>query len=272
MSRIELIPVLSGLVRELDQNIGRFGLQVGTRRFLEQKGAAIQVSNLNPTVYEILQNRPAILISNHPFSLEPLILCAASPSRKDFFMTGNTFFKGICKNLDEHLVPLFIRHKFFDRQQRVLSKVMNFLHPYEVFDAFQEARLNIESLRLAARKIGEGGLVVIFPGASAIPGNEQWQSGVGLILRQLRLRRENDVSLIMAYIKGTSTRDYLRLIPWMQSFFPPFCVTFSEPRNIADIELTDKSSLIARDLEIQYKNWVLSLTCNADTKAHELKR
>jgi hypothetical protein len=256
MSSIESFPLIRGLTHHLNDDIHEFGLQVGVGKTLKRYKTRLNIS-LPPETEKHLKESSVLLVANHPYYIEPLGLMAALPPRQDAYFIGNTFFRGLVPSLDHHLIPLFVRHRYFAKGPGILGRFMDTVHPYDRLSKSEEHRKNAQQLRLAANLISKGSLVTIFPEAGSTRANPSWSSGLEYLLRLI----DTDVNavLVKAYIQGTSNLDYLRIFPMLGKYLPEISVIFSGVTPIRDLVCRSKRSALTSTLEHQYKTWTATL-------------
>ena len=62
----------------------------------------------------------------------------------------------------------------------------------------------------------------------------------------------------MIHVAGTSDLDYLRLLPFVGKFLPPFEITFSHAYSASDF-IAETGQATANNLEITYRAWFSSV-------------
>jgi len=94
----------------------------------------------------------------------------------------------------------------------------------------------------------------MFPGGGGQRG--EWFTGIGYLISEAISNQKTKI--IMAFIEGTSTWDYLKLIPGAGIFMPKPKVTFSNEESIA-IYNNMEPKAIAMNLKNKYDLWVEDL-------------
>ncbi len=118
----------------------------------------------------------------------------------------------------------------------------------------ESKELNRQSIDIAAQKIHEGGVVLFAPGY----GNKdrEFRRGLGFMLNSLP--QPDKVKIVMTYIRGTSKRDYLRIIPLLGKLMPRFRVDYSEAFSAKEYVSSDPKQDTLK-LQDKYFSWVKSL-------------
>lgn len=245
-------PVAGKLLAKFDVKLNEIGIQETARAILSHFNTKLQVENLTPELIEILKNKPAVIVANHPAEADIFVLIASLPPREDFHLIVNATFLHIAPNLDKYFIPVYVSHTLI-REDKFNFRLRFFkkLHSAApVLSPEEEHLKNIESLRFAAEKVREGGLVAMFPGAGK--ENGEWFPGIGHLIKQVG---KPDAKIVMAHITGTSTFDYLRFIPGLSRILSSFKIVFAPPKEMGDYSNLEPKE-IARKLEGEYRSWV----------------
>ena len=172
------------------------------------------------------------------------------PQRKDLFVIINKAFTSLLPAFTPHCIPFYISYRV---KSSARFRFLQRLIPNPVHSEFASSKLNLESLKLAANKINNGGVVIIAPGA----GNKEnkFKIGIGYLLNEF-LEPEK-INIIMTHISGTSKSDYIRLIPFLKNLLPRYKIRFSTPVSAKKFV---KGNIRNDTLELQnhYFNWVRS--------------
>jgi len=251
------IPVFGKLFRDFDKSAGENGIHKAVADVIKRTKTRIIVHGLIKETIEILKSKPLILVANHPYDFELILLIAALPKRDDIFTIVASDLMGAGPNTSSYFIPVFI-HKYFDKGSHKLSvKVAKLLHLGPRFSPSIEHRKNIESLEYAVSKVKNSGLVIIFPEGILKTGSS-WFPGIGYLVRAIYEKR--NAFYARAYIQGTSFFDILRLIPIVRRFFSPINVYFDRPREISFfINAKDDPKEITKNLQADYNRWVATL-------------
>ena len=250
---INFFPVVGRFIKNLDQDIKRFGLQRGMAKTLSRSHSKLLISGQKGATYRILQKEPVVIIANHPNQSDVFSLLASLPSRKDAFMVAINEIKGLVPHLDRFLIPVFINHQQpFSFREKTLDRLLSFFYPKPYLSPQKAHQKNILSIEKSSRMVEKGGLVAIFPGIREV--DDHWRPGLGYLLKNLNRK---DVYIVRVYIKGTSYFDYLRFFPLLGKFLPTMKVYFSKPKLVyGTVNLNLNAREIVARLEDQYSNWV----------------
>lgn len=245
-------PVVGRFIKNLDQDIKRFGLQTGMAKTLSRSHSKLLISGQDKATYRILQKKPVVVIANHPNQSDVFSLLASLPPRKDAFIVAINEIKGLVPHLDRFLIPVFIKHQRpFSFKERTLNRLLSFFYPTPRLSPQKAHQKNILSIKKSSRTVEKGGLVAFFPGIREANGH--WKPGLGYLLKNLNRK---DVYIVRVYIKGTSYFDYLRFFPLLGKFLPTMEVYFSKPKLVyRTINLNMNAREIVAGLEDQYSNW-----------------
>jgi 1-acyl-sn-glycerol-3-phosphate acyltransferase len=250
--------MLKHFLKKLDHHLQNHGFQRGMLNLIKWTKTPLTVEGLTPELKQILKKEAAVVVANHDFQAEVLVLLASMPSRKDTYLIANDEFLGLFPHLDQYIIPVHIKHRTpKNKKEVVLLKLLNYFHSSPQLNEEQAHQQNIQSIKTASLKVNAGNLVIIFPEARGIEG--KWKPGVGYLLKGVTAKRKS--YFIQAYIQGTSFLDYLRVIPFAGKILPPYKISFAQPLNIKDIvEKNTEPKRIASLLEDQYKTWTHSIT------------
>src|SRR4051812_9730816 len=97
-----------GVFRGAERDIRRLGIQPAMARLLERSGSIVSVHGLTPAINKVLQDKATIVLSNHPHELDPLVVLAALPQRRDAYVIFTHTFTGMSPAFDEHVIPVYI--------------------------------------------------------------------------------------------------------------------------------------------------------------------
>lgn len=212
---------------------------------------------MDSSTHHALEKESVIVVANHPYEGEAIAILASLPKRRDIYLVVNATMMHISKQLDRHFIPVYIQHhiseeKGKNRQSRLLDK----LHPAPTYTAEEEHQKNVENIALAGKKLIKGATVVIFPNPGERNEVIPWFPGVGHMIKAAQ--KQKHLSVVFAYVKGTSNMDYLRLIAHSGKILPPITVTYSKPQKVR-LLLSLHPKKIAATLEKEYRNWVKTL-------------
>lgn len=191
---------------------------------------------------DVLQNKPVLVVGNHPNYTEPLYVVAALPPRPDFSAIA---FSGIRKILgkpfDPYLLPVFANHPRSDEEKR------------------RQRLDNGQSLQAAGERIDKGHAVIMMPDGGS--KKERWHPGVARLLKSVT---NPDASLVMTYTPDAALTDLAYAFPFVRrgknlsrEVFIANPVSLKQLKEHIDFSQDDKA--IALDLEIFYKLWARSV-------------
>lgn len=199
-----------------------------------------------------LKNEPVIVISNHPSQAEVLVLLGLLEKRDDAYLIADHSFLDILPSVNKNIIPVYINHRLECKQKDSWKfKLFTTFHQSESFCQEEAHQKNIASINLATEKVNRGGLVMIFPAAGEMGG--KFLSGLGYMIKNLKNPKK--VKIIMVDVKGTSTLDYLRIIPWIGKLFPKVYITFAGSIT-ADKFVAPEAKETALNVENKYYAWI----------------
>jgi hypothetical protein len=227
------------LITDIDKKIETHGLSLAMRYILHERLGicSVEVNFVSPNIKEELKMSPTLIVSNHDGLLEPSILLAYLPERKDSLILGSAPLQDIFPNLTPYFLPLHIRTssvpgsemKLFSRLVRAVPT--NILTPPP--NAHEE---NIATISKAATVINQGGRVVLFPqGANK---NGKWKKGIGHFVQQIDANES--IKVIFCHIKDASRQDILRFTPLRKLLPKPSIFFFN---SISMFELSQQVDL-----------------------------
>lgn len=241
------------ILRPINKNLRKYGISRALKQVVHKVSREF-IINMPKGTKKVLKNEPVLLICNHPAQADVLLLLSAIPQRKKTFLIVMSGILSILPAINKHLIPVYISHRFDERGKpdwkvRLLKKI-HFTPEYNHEIAHQK---NIKSIELATRKIDEGSLVGIFP-AGGTPDGRTFLPGVGHIIKNLKYPEKTKI--IMAHVSGTSTADFLRILPFFSKILPKFKIEFSDTLNASDF-VGDNGRQIAANLQSVYDRWSL---------------
>jgi len=251
------IPVFGKIFRDFDKSAGESGIHKAVANIIKRTETKLIVHGLVKGTIEILKSKSVILVANHPYEFEILLLIAALPKRDDIFTIAASDLMGAGPNTDSYIIPMFI-HKYFAEGSHKLSvKIAKLLRLGPRLSPLNAHRRNVDNLAHAASKVKNGALVIIFPEGILKKGSP-WLSGIGYLLRAVN--KKSNAFYARAYIQGTSSFDILRLIPIVRRFFPPIKVYFDRPEEISLIlNGSEHPKEITKNLQVEYNKWASRL-------------
>lgn len=254
MSTFTNLPLISGFIKSIDKDLENYSFQKTMRNSINRLSSKLVVKNKNKEIEKMLKHKPVVLVANHPYEAEVPVLIAGLPDRDDTSIVVNRRLMNLSSNLDKYLIPVYIDHHFTNkRRHKLMNYVLKAFHPKEKITAEESRKLNIQSVKEAARRVDAGGLVIIFPGKKKTDGH--WYSGVGHMLNQTKRK---DIYVVRAYIEGTSLLDLFRLIPKIGIFLPTFTLTFAPPLKLTEFRNEDPKKTTTK-LEDRYNDWIKTL-------------
>ena len=241
------------ILRPINQSLKSEGLSLTLRNIIKKCSRGFDV-DLPKTTKKVLKNNRVLLICNHPVQADVLILLAAIPPRKKTFLVVMHGLLSILPAINKHLIPVYISHRIDSESQHdwkmSLLKKIHYVPEYSPEVSHQK---NLKSISLASRKIDENSLVGIFPAGGSKNGRD-FLPGVGYIIKNLKYPQKTNI--VMAHVEGTSTWDFLRIIPFLNKIFPKFKINFSEPLPASDFA-GENGRLISEHLQNVYDRWSL---------------
>lgn len=242
-------------MRRVDAQIKRMGFPGAFKSLLNQTGSRLTIKNRSQ-IGKILKKERVLIVANHPAEADVLVLLASIYKREDAYLIANHSFLNILPSLDKNIIPVYINHRIYDKKNFDTFKLRAFrrIHHSEKLDKQISHQKNINSISLAAKKINQGGLVMIFPMAGE--ENNRFMSGVGHIA--MGIKNPKKVKVVMAFIEGTSNWDYFRIVPLLGKLLPRLRITFSKPMPMNQFG-DNGAREIAKNMEVEYKRWMGSL-------------
>jgi len=246
------------ILKKIDREIARFGFPKAIRRLLARIDSKLIIKNRKP-IKSLLEKGRVIMISNHPAEADVLVLLASLFKRKDAYLIAIHSILNILPSLDKNIIPVYIGHRMDKKKDfgTLKTKILRRIHYSEKFDEEAAHKKNISSIKTAAKKINQGGLVIIFPMVGE--ENNRFMPGVGYMIKDLKKIKKTKV--VMAMIEGTSNWDYLRIIPLVGKLMPRPRVTFS-PSIPAERYFDDDARVVATKMETDYRQWAKTVTKN----------
>lgn len=253
ISHFHRLPLIGSFINRFNGNIENVSLQNACKIEINRSASQIIAYGLTNKLSLILKNNPVIIVSNHIYDIEPLVIFSQCPSRKNVYLIINVLFTGLGKNIDQHLIPVYIKHHRIktDIFKRGSGLLVRKLHKDYQMDPEIEHQKNIESIKTAAEKVNSGGLVLIFPGRRGI--NHTWRDGIGHLINQVNNKH---TYIIKVYINGSSNWDFLRLLPKIGKILPKIQIHLASPEKIDKYKQLNNGKEITKQLENEYNHWI----------------
>ncbi len=241
------------ILRPINRDLKHHYLSSTLRAIVEKVSRNFTI-NLSSKTQEALKNDPVLLICNHPAQADVLLLLAALPPRPKTYLVVMHGLWSILPAINKYLIPVYINHRVEDYRhpdwKLKLFKKFHYIPEYSKEVAHQK---NIKSISLATTKIDEGSLVGIFPTGGSENGRD-FLPGVGYIVKNLKYPQKTKI--IMAHVSGTSSWDFIRILPFIGKIMPKFKIEFSDPLS-ADNFSGDNGRFISLKLQNVYDRWSL---------------
>lgn len=244
-------PIAHYFLKKVNNGLQKNGLSQTFKSIADEYSRGF-IINSSPQTLNSLQHDPLILICNHPSQAEVFLTLGALPPRQNIFMISIHNLLGIIPALDKHLIPVYINHRL-ETQNKFdwKTKLLNFFHYSPVFSKNEAHQKNIDSIKLAAQKIDQNSLVIIFPAGGTDNGRD-FLPGVGYLVNQVKKYRQ--AKIVFAHASGTSTFDFLRLLPFVDKLMPDFKIEFSPVYSLSDFRYANPK-ISARQLQGAYDHW-----------------
>ncbi len=249
------LPIIAEFIRNLKREVTTKGWPVGISHLLKEYGINLNITPPSAATTQTLAQKPVLVVANHPYELEVLVLIGSLPNRNNVKLIINANYLNLIDYGHDQMIPVYIGHKNHNQYaQSFIKRALNLLAPKNNLSAEDEHSKNIESIAQAAKFLSGGQLVILFPDRHSPDGH--WFNGIGHLIHQTK--PEINPQIVFSFIEGTSSKDFRRFIKPINRFFPPINVTFSEPISLAPyIDLEPKD--IRVQLEAQYREWVSSI-------------
>lgn len=239
------------ILRPVNHSLKIHGISRTFKRILKKLSRDF-IIDLPSDTKKTLKKDKVLVICNHPSQVDVLLLLAALPHRSDIYLVIMHRLLSILPAIDKHLIPVYISHRINDFSKpdwkfNLLRKI-HFSPEYTKEIAHQK---NIKNIALATKRLDQGHLLCLFPAGGSENGKD-FLPGVGFVINNLKDAK--NTKLVMAHVGGTSTWDYLRLIPFISRFLPRFRINFSGVFSASDFSLNNPK-MTAKNLQDHYENW-----------------
>lgn len=251
------LPFIRGMIKTISDASKNEGFPKAMLDAVRRSGTHFTVRYASAETVEVLKSKRVVVVVNHPYEGEAFAIVAALPNRKQVYLIVNATMMHITKEIDKHLIPVYIQHHIDEgKGKNTQSKILELFHPSTHFSEAEEHKRNIESIANANRKLQRGGLIIIFPNPGERDSVIPWYPGVGHLLKGVN--DDKPLYVVNAYIRGTSNWDYLRLFPRIGALLPELTVFFSEPQEVR-VLARQPARNITTLLEKHYRAWVKTL-------------
>jgi hypothetical protein len=241
------------LLDQADVQVSAYGPQQAALQGLKQSKVYVSVSGLTSETQRVLTYERVIVICNHDYDIEPILLMSALPKRDSSRIIVNTVYLGLIPSLDKYLIPVNLSH--IVNPQGLMHKVQDLRYGTNRFGSLSREKnhtQNITAIDTASKEIDKGSMVIIFPFPSWAPQGK-WYTGVGYMLKNTSSNKP--VYVLNVNIKGTNTYDWLRFLPFANNFLPSLKMAFDVPYQANELRLLDGKEITQR-LEKRYKDWL----------------
>ncbi len=240
-------------LKKVHSRIKKYGLSPAFKSIADQFSRGF-IINASSQTKDSLKKDPVILICNHPSQAEVFLTLGSLPSRQNVFLISIHNILGLVPALDKHLIPVYISHRL-NSQSKLdwKTKLLKFFHFSPEFSQKEAHQKNIDSINIAAQKIDQNSLVVIFPAGGTDNGRD-FLSGVGYLAGAVK--NYSQTKVIFAHTSGTSTFDIFRLLPLVDKFMPDFKIEFSTPYPLSEFYHSNPK-VITSKLQTEYDRWSL---------------
>lgn len=241
------------ILRPINKSLRNHGISETLREIVKKTSTGF-IINISKNTKKVLKNDRVLLICNHPAQADVLLLLSAIPRRPKVFVVVMHGLLSILPAINKHLIPVFVAHRLDDGSVKDWKfRLFNKIHFSPQYSNETAHKKNIKSITLATQKIDEGSLLAIFPAGGSRNGRD-FLPGVGHVIKNLKYPKVTKI--VMAHVTGTSTFDFLRIIPFVNKFLPKFKIEFSEALNASDFTGNDGRT-IANNLQNVYDRWSL---------------
>jgi len=244
---------IRSLLEKANFLVSAYGPQQAALLALRQHKVHISVSKLTSETQRVLTYERVIVICNHNYDIEPIVLMSALPNRDSVRIIVNTVYLGLIPSIDTYLIPVKLNH--IVNPQGLMHKVQDLRYGTNRFEAMsreQNHSHNIVAIDTASKQIDKGSMIVIFPFPSWAPHGE-WYTGVGHML--FNTSCEKPIYVLNVNILGTTNYDWLRFLPFANKLLPPLRIVFDEPYQVNELR-SQNGKQITRQLERKYRKWL----------------
>jgi hypothetical protein len=249
--KLHKLPIVGGALKKADLLAKDKGMIEVMRMIVASSGGKLVVKNKTTQLDKVLKNNKVLVICNHPAQADVPILLSNLVPRDDAYIVASHHYLNLLPNVDKQVIPVYITHR--ENSNGWKFRLLNRLNPVKIHSQNEAHQKNIESINRATQKINDGGLVVIFPATKE--KYDHFMAGVGHIIKNLKI--PTDVEIVMAYVEGTSAKDYFRLIPYLNKVMPALRLTFSETYPASEVWDND-ARISSKNLEKRYLDWIES--------------
>ena len=252
------VPILGGIINRINKEIAQKGLNYALKNAINQSQSKIQLIGVTEEIITILTKNPAIVISNHLYFPDLIIIGSVFPERKSIFAVANSFFLGLGMNIDRHILPIYMYHYWTKTNNlfiKWLMKTVYFIsrqkpHSYNINHV-----LNRKTIDKATRLISNNALILFFPEDRK---HHCWFKGIGhLIKKSNALVNKKTVYIVFVKLEGVSKWDLLRILPIVGKWLPKITVTIIHFSPLSNLKKYKKANTITQLLEKQYNHFFL---------------
>ncbi len=245
-------PVIGALINRIDREIAQHGINLALKKAIDRSRSRIKLEGMTKTVKKILTDQPVIVISNHLYFSDPMIIVSILPTRRSTFAVANSFFLGLGMNIDYHILPIFMHHYWTEtgsRLSRWLMQVVYFFSRQPTHSFAINHALNQETINQATNLLTRNALIIFFPEDRK---HQRWFKGIGHLVKKTNsLPHHQPVYLVFIKLTGISKWDCLRLLPGLGKWLPKISLKIIHHFPLVKLKSQEADS-ITRWLEKQY--------------------
>lgn len=258
-SLILYIPLIGKIINQIDKDITQIGLNHALKNVIIQSQSKIELASVTKKVTTILTKSPTIVISNHLSFFDSITIGSILPYRKSSFFIANSFYLGLGKNIDRHILPIHMSHywtKTNDFFNNWLMKIV-YLFSRQKQNSFDiNHALNRKTIDKAVSMLFKNALVLLLPEDLK---QKRWFKGIGhLIKKSNTLTNKRTVYIVFIKIEGISNWDFLRILPFVGKWLPKITITIMHHSPISQLKKYKKSNTITRLLEKKYNYFFIN--------------
>lgn len=251
------LPLVGKILRQIDTDIAQMGIQQALLKVADKTNTRLKTHFVDSKTPAILTDKPVVLIFNHPYEIETMVISATLPKRYDAALIMTAHFLDVLPNLNPYILPVYVdHHATREKAGKVSGKIVKLFKLRPAIDLKFAREYNRKTINKAVTFVKNGGLVKICP--EGFRGkNGAWFSGVGHLVKGVGTNSQT--SIVFAYVKNTLNWDWFRIVPFVGKIMPPLEVYYSTAQKITKQLTNNSPSEIKELLHNQYQQFALSV-------------
>lgn len=251
-------PLIGKNIKRIDKETSTMGISYALKNAINHSKSKINLFVASKKVMKILTKSPTIVLSNHYSFFDSIIIGSVLPFRKNIFFIANSFYLGLGKNIDRHILPIHMSHywtKTSNYLSNCLMKIVYFFSRQKQNTFSKNHDLNRKTIDKAVSLLLKNALILLLPEDLI---KKHWFKGIGHLIKKTNaLASKKTIYIVFIKIEGISGWDILRIFPYVGKLLPKITVSITHCSSISKLKKYSNANTITSLLEKKY-NYIFS--------------